>query len=263
MEIIDFIPFSEPETEGFSYYLQIVHYEGQTFDTETSFLFSNSGGEHGFTGSSDGSMYGHSCASKCITVAAMDWEDGTGANGTFADPETSSVAPYSSRGPCIVNNETRRQPTTCATDHIMTSTVKSAVTDLFQPFVGTSASAPVAAAIATIIRAACYPKMVGYDQMMEMLTNYDYTIDYTSDGTAETWGAEAGYGIISARKMLAWVEANCNACSGMERNQYGICSNGLAGIEATNSDGITACCPRGCNQCGGSNCDTSGLLAGY
>ena len=50
---------------------------------------------------------------------------------------------------------------------------------------------------------------------MEMLTNYDYTIDYTNDadGAAETWGTEGGHGIISARKMLEWVKANCQeAC---------------------------------------------------
>lgn len=50
-----------------------------------------------------------------------------------------------------------------------------------------------------------------------MLTNYDYTIDYTSDagGAAETWGTEAGHGIISAAQMLAWVEENCGeACPG-------------------------------------------------
>lgn len=54
---------------------------------------------------------------------------------------------------------------------------------------------------------------------MEMLTNYDYTLDYTNDagGAAETWGAEAGHGIISAAKMLSWVEANCGeACPGKE-----------------------------------------------
>lgn len=56
---------------------------------------------------------------------------------------------------------------------------------------------------------------------MEMLTNYEYTIDYTidytndADGAAETWGIEAGYGIISAAQMLAWVETNCGAaCPG-------------------------------------------------
>ncbi|CAM9249348.1 unnamed protein product [Ectocarpus sp. 13 AM-2016] len=51
---------------------------------------------------------------------------------------------------------------------------------------------------------------------MEMLTNYEYTIDYTNDadGAAETWGNEAGHGIISAAQMLAWVEENCSeACS--------------------------------------------------
>lgn len=51
--------------------------------------------------------------------------------------------------------------------------------------------------------------------MLEMLTDYDYTIDYTSDGDPETWGVEAGHGIISARQMLAWVEANCaESCPG-------------------------------------------------
>lgn len=60
-------------------------------------------------------------------------------------------------------------------------------------------------------------KAVGHAEMMEMLTSYDYTIDLTSDadGAPETWGPEGGYGIISARKMLAWVEANCGeACPG-------------------------------------------------
>lgn len=53
--------------------------------------------------------------------------------------------------------------------------------------------------------------------MIEMLTDYDYTIDYTNDagGDPETWGQEAGYGIISAGQMLAWVEANCaDSCPG-------------------------------------------------
>lgn len=50
-----------------------------------------------------------------------------------------------------------------------------------------------------------------------MLSNYDYTLDLTSDadGAAETWGADGGYGIISASQMLAWVAANCGeACPG-------------------------------------------------
>lgn len=53
--------------------------------------------------------------------------------------------------------------------------------------------------------------------MLEMLTDYDFTIDYTSDaeGADETWGAESGHGIISAKQMLAWVEANCaESCPG-------------------------------------------------
>lgn len=53
--------------------------------------------------------------------------------------------------------------------------------------------------------------------MMEMLTDYKYTIDYTNDagGASETWGTEAGHGIISASQMLRWVESNCpESCSG-------------------------------------------------
>lgn len=62
-----------------------------------------------------------------------------------------------------------------------------------------------------------------------MLTNYDYTIDYTNDadGAAETWGTEAGYGIISASQMLAWVEANCGvACPG-ETGETGALRHGV------------------------------------
>ena len=62
-----------------------------------------------------------------------------------------------------------------------------------------------------------HAQVVGFDEIMEMLTNYEYTIDYILDagGAAETWGAEAGYGIISASQMLRWVELNCSeSCSG-------------------------------------------------
>lgn len=54
---------------------------------------------------------------------------------------------------------------------------------------------------------------------MEMLTDYDYTIDYTNDagGAPKTWGGEAGHGVVSARQMLAWVKANCyESCPGAE-----------------------------------------------
>ena len=52
--------------------------------------------------------------------------------------------------------------------------------------------------------------------MMTMLTNYDYTIDVTSDadGAVETWGTKAGHGIISDQ-VLYWVKKNCQeACPG-------------------------------------------------
>ena len=59
--------------------------------------------------------------------------------------------------------------------------------------------------------------MVTHNDMVEMLTNYDYTIDATSDagGAPETFGPEAGNGIISAQQMCRWVADNCaQACPG-------------------------------------------------
>lgn len=60
-------------------------------------------------------------------------------------------------------------------------------------------------------------KVLTRDDFMEILTDYNHIIDYTSDadGALETFGAEAGYGIISAYQMLSWVEQNCaSACPG-------------------------------------------------
>lgn len=60
-------------------------------------------------------------------------------------------------------------------------------------------------------------QVVTFSDMMEMLTNYEYTIDVTSDagGALETFGPEAGYGIISAQQMCRWVADNCaETCPG-------------------------------------------------
>ncbi|CAM9640288.1 unnamed protein product [Scytosiphon promiscuus] len=200
----------------FQYFLQIAHMGAEEKDIEADFLLRVRNGASGFgtSGESDGSIYGHSCASSCVTVGAIDWVEGDGPGGAFEDPETSPVEDFSSRGPCIVNGETRSKPTTSAANGLSTSSPISGL----NPFYGTSAAAPVAAAIATIVRAACFPTVVGYLEIMDMLTNYDYTIDYTNDadGAVETWGNEAGHGIISAAQMLAWVEANCAAaCTGV------------------------------------------------
>ena len=60
-------------------------------------------------------------------------------------------------------------------------------------------------------------QVVTHKDMVEMLTDYDYTIDATSDaaGAPETFGPEAGNGIISAQQMCRWVADNCaQACPG-------------------------------------------------
>lgn len=64
------------------------------------------------------------------------------------------------------------------------------------------------------------PQVVGFADIMEMLMNYDYIIDCTSvaGGTAETWGMEAGHGVVSASQMLGWVQDSCReACGEIRR----------------------------------------------
>lgn len=60
-------------------------------------------------------------------------------------------------------------------------------------------------------------KVVTIGDMMEMLTDYEFTIDATSDagGELETFGSDAGFGIISAQQMCLWVAQNCkDTCPG-------------------------------------------------
>ncbi|CAN0435025.1 unnamed protein product [Pylaiella littoralis] len=211
VEEFAFLPFFTIDgtvDANYRYYMQVIDL-GEEGDIEAEFFLVSP--LHSLAGSSDGAIYGHKCAANAFAIAAMDIDQGDGVGGAFEDPETSPVNDFSSRGPCIVNGETRLKPTTTAADHVTTSTLG------FEEFSGTSAAAPAAGAIASIVRAACFPTVVGYAEITEMLTNYDYTIDLTSDagGDAETWGAEGGYGIISASQMLAWIAANCGeSCPG-------------------------------------------------
>ncbi|CAM9139401.1 unnamed protein product [Discosporangium mesarthrocarpum] len=157
-----------------------------------------------------GAMFGHPCASRAISVAAIDVRDASGPRGEFEDPEPSSVEAFSSRGRCRVRSpmgmEIRDTPTTTAADGLFTSS------EGFGFFFGTSASAPVAAAIAALIRGACAPdRIVTHVEMMEMLADYQYMIDYTSDSNSaeEQFGVEAGHGIISALQMTKWIRKHC------------------------------------------------------
>lgn len=66
-----------------------------------------------------------------------------------------------------------------------------------------------------------HTQVVTFGDMMEMLTDYRYAIDVMSDagGEEETWGVEAGYGIISADQMLGWIAANCQESCPGERGE--------------------------------------------
>ncbi|CAN0200042.1 unnamed protein product [Ascophyllum nodosum] len=150
-----------------------------------------------------GSMFGQACAAKAISVAAIEWDVATGTGGAFADPETAPIADQSSRGPCVVMTgeslESRDHPVTTAATKLTTSTIG------FSEFTGTSASAPVAAAIATLIRAACFPKVVTYTDMIEILTDYDYIIDATSDAGGAPKPSGWRRDLVSYPQIRCWV----------------------------------------------------------
>lgn len=60
------------------------------------------------------------------TERSIAHQNTSGTDGGFANPETGSVTPYSSRGPCYVDSggglETRRQPVITAATGLQTST---------------------------------------------------------------------------------------------------------------------------------------------
>lgn len=68
-------------------------------------------------------------------------------------------------------------------------------------------------------------QVVGYEEMMKMLTDDANTIGYTAVDEftpGEMWGVGAGYGIISVAQMLEGVRVNCaQACPGrgLERSR--------------------------------------------
>ena len=66
------------------------HRQWQVGDIEAEFLLVSSSG---FSGASDGSMFGHVCASKAVSVAAIDWygRDIVAFEGVYVVPETASV----------------------------------------------------------------------------------------------------------------------------------------------------------------------------
>lgn len=51
----------------------------------------------------------------------------------------------------------------------------------------------------------------------------------------------------------------CGLFSPLFRSPDPTCSNGLTGIDGSNSAGDTVCCPSGCGQCGGAGCSSAGL----
>jgi uncharacterized repeat protein (TIGR01451 family) len=111
-------------------------------------------------GGTSGQIYGHAGAEGCITVAAVDANVAAGPGGAYNGTE--SVEAFSSDGPRRIHyeangtaitagdfstagGELRQKPDIAAADGVATATPG------FDPFYGTSAAAPHAAAIAALI----------------------------------------------------------------------------------------------------------------
>lgn len=67
------VTYEYPVSKCQRWWCPFVLSRSQSANIDTDFLIVESDGSNGVEGSSDGSMYGHACASKCISVAAMDW----------------------------------------------------------------------------------------------------------------------------------------------------------------------------------------------
>ena len=113
-----------------------------------------------FGGGTAGQIYGHSAAASCVAVAAVDVSSAAGPGGVFNGTE--SVETFSTDGPRRVHYDAagtpitpgnfsttggtlRQKPDITAADGVATATPG------FDPFYGTSAAAPHAAAIAALL----------------------------------------------------------------------------------------------------------------
>jgi len=153
-------------------------------------------------GGTNGQIYGHAGAAGCVAVAAVDATTAAGAGGTFNGTE--SVETFSSDGYRRVHytyagtaitpgnfsstgGELRLKPVIAAADGVSTATPG------FDPFYGTSAAAPHAAAIAALIIEAglSSPSLIR-----------DRMVDTALDIEAPGYDRDSGAGIVDALGAL-------------------------------------------------------------
>ena len=225
-------PFEWIDSEGWDdlgNVLLIVKYEEPGLVTEDRFMHLNTNRGTLAIGT-DGQTSGHSAAADAFSVAAVDWYKGS--LDPVAFDGTESVETFSSDGPRqIFYNEdgspitpdnflagggtVRQKPDITAANRVSTATPG------FNPFAGTSASAPHAAAIAAL--------------MLEYDTNTDIELarlifEYSSlDIEAAGKDRDSGVGIIMADGALDAInklEEN-NSCTSVQGsiNALYVCSN--------------------------------------
>ncbi len=166
----------------------------------------------------DGSIYGHSGAVSALSVAAVDVADAGGPAGTFDGSE--SVETFSSDGPRTVffqangtpipGGSVRQKPDLTGADGVLTATPG------FNPFFGTSASAPhVAAAAALVLSASSRPTAtpaVTPDEARDSLRSTALDIEAPGDDR------DSGAGIFDALTAVQAPDGDGDGISTVEDN---------------------------------------------
>ncbi len=155
--------------------------------------------------STAGQIRGHACATNAFAVAAVNVAQ-TGHTNAFTGGGSVVVENFSSDGPrrmffnpngtaltpgnfSSTGGETLPKPDLSGADNVPSDV------PFFQPFSGTSAAAPHAAAIAALLK--CYDPALPASGIREILTNN--ALDIESPG----WDRDSGYGIVMAPAALS------------------------------------------------------------
>jgi Subtilase family len=159
-----------------------------------------------FSGGTNGQIFGHTGATGCIAVAAVNYATADGGDGGFIGGAGEPVETFSSDGPRRIIYEAdgtaitpgdfsstggtlRNKPEIAAADRVSTATPG------FGTFAGTSAAAPHAAAIAALIIEKIGPGWTPEDVRSAMFNS-------AFDIEAAGYDYDSGYGIVGATASL-------------------------------------------------------------
>lgn len=130
------------------------------------------------------SIFGHPCVQEALTVGAIDVSDYT----------ASGIENFSSHGPCELffpTHETYMKPDVVAADGVSTSLIN------FDPFFGTSAAAPHAAAVAALlIQATGGPEILTNEAIVELMRTTAVKLNESGADTI------SGFGVVDAFRTV-------------------------------------------------------------